>query len=107
MGNLPPNVPRKTGNLWADYRFAGVPLTVGAGVRGVGGMYTNNANTVRINGYWLGDVHASWYISPATLTLRVRNVTDKLYATWAGANASNQVMLGEPRSVELSARFDF
>lgn len=107
VGKVPPNVPRKTGNLWADYRFAGLPLAVGVGVRGVGSMFTNNANTVRINGHWLGDVHASWHIAPATLTLRVRNVTDKLYATWAGPSASNQVMLGEPRSVELSALFDF
>jgi iron complex outermembrane recepter protein len=107
VGNLPPNVPRKTGNVWADYRFADLPLTVGAAVRGVGGMYTNNANTVRINGYWLGDVYASWHAAPAVLTLRVRNVTDEMYATWAGANANNQVILGAPRTVELSARFDF
>ena len=69
--------------------------------------YTNNANTVRINGYTLGDVYASWRAKPALLTLRVRNVTDKLYATWSGANANNQVVLGAPRSVELSAKFEF
>ena len=74
---------------------------------GTGGSYTNNANTVRMNGYWLGDVYASWRAAPALLTLRVRNVTDQLYATWSGANANNQVMLGAPRTVELSASFDF
>lgn len=106
-GNLPPNVPKRTARLWADYRFAELPLSVGAGISHTGAMYTNNANTVRINGYTLGDVHASWRAKPALLTLRVRNVTDKLYATWAGANANNQVVLGAPRTVELSAKFDF
>ena len=107
VGNTPPNVPLKTGNLWADYRFAGLPLSVGAALRGVSGAYTNSANTVRMKGYWLGDVYASWATKPAVFTLRVRNVTDELYATWAGASANNQVVLGAPRTVELSARFDF
>jgi iron complex outermembrane receptor protein len=107
VGNLPPNVPKRTARLWADYRFAELPLAVGVGVSHTGAMYTNNANTVRINGYTLGDVYASWRVKPALLTLRVRNLTDKLYATWAGANANNQVVLGAPRTVDLSAKFDF
>ena len=107
VGNTPPNVPLKTGNLWADYRFAGLPLAVGAALRGVGGAFTNNANTVRMNGYWLADLYASWTAKPAVFTLRVRNLSDKLYATWGGASANNQVILGAPRTVELSARFDF
>lgn len=107
VGNTPPNVPVKTGNLWADYRLAGLPLAVGAALRGVGGAFTNNANTVRMNGYWLGDLYASWTAKPAVVTLRVRNVSDELYATWGGASANNQVVLGAPRTVELSARFDF
>ena len=107
VGNTPPNVPKRTGNLWADYRFDGLPLAIGGGVSAVGGMYTNNANSVRINSYVLGDVYASWAFKPALVTLRVRNVTDKLYATWAGASANNQVVLGAPRTVELSAKFNF
>lgn len=107
VGNLPPNVPKKVGRLWADYRFDGLPLTVGAGVSGTAGSYTNNANTVRINGYYLGDVYASWNLKPALLTLRVRNVADQLYATWGGASANNQVILGAPRTIELSAKVDF
>jgi iron complex outermembrane recepter protein len=107
VGNLPPNVPKKVGRVWADYRFDGLPLALGMGISGTSGSFTNNANTVRINGYWLGDVYASWRAEPALLTLRVRNVTDKLYATWNGASDTNQVILGAPRTVELSAKFDF
>ena len=107
VGNTPPNVPLKTANLWADYRVPGLPLALGAALRAVGAAYTNNANTVRMAGYRLGDLYASWTARPAVFTLRVRNVTDELYATWSGANANNQVVLGAPRTVELSARFDF
>jgi iron complex outermembrane recepter protein len=107
VGNLPPNVPKKVGRVWADYRFDGLPLMLGAGVSGTSGSFTNNANTVRINSYWLGDVYASWRTNSALLTLRVRNVSDKLYATWNGASANNQVILGAPRTAELSAKFDF
>ena len=107
VGNLPPNVPKKVSRVWADYRFNGLPLAVGAGLSSTASSYTNNANTVRINGYTLGDVYASWNLKPALLTLRVRNVADKLYATWGGASANNQVILGAPRTVELSAKIDF
>ncbi|MCM5680648.1 TonB-dependent receptor [Schlegelella sp. S2-27] len=107
VGNRPTNVPKRTANLWLDYRFADLPLTVGTAVQHVSSMYTNTANTVRINGYTLLDVYASWRIRPALLTLRMRNVTDELYGTWAGANANNQVLLGMPRTVELTAKFDF
>ncbi len=107
VGNTPPNVPERTARLWADYRIAASPFSVGAGLSHTSAMYTNNANSVRINRHTLIDAYASWRLQPATLTLRVRNLGDKLYATWAGANANTQVVLGAPRSVELSARFDF
>ncbi len=107
VGNLPPNVPERSARLWADYRFATLPVALGAGLSRTGAMATNNANTVRINGYTLADAYASWRLKPAQLMLRVRNVSNTLYATWAGASAGNQVVLGAPRSVELSATFDF
>lgn len=107
VGNLPTNVPERTARLWADYRLPGLPFALGAGLSHTGAMVTNTANTVRINGYTLADAYLSWRTQPALLTLRVRNLADKLYASWSGASAANQVMLGAPRSVELSAKFDF
>ena len=41
------------------------------------------------------------------LTFRVRNLTDKLYAYWSGANSNNQVLIGAPRSFEVSYRAAF
>jgi len=108
IGKLPTNVPRRTAKLWADYRFESLPLNLGAGLQHVSSMYTDNANTVRINGYTLVDAYASWRASPAALfTLRVRNLADRLYGSWTGASASNQIVLGAPRTIELTARLDF
>jgi iron complex outermembrane recepter protein len=106
-GNLPPNVAKRTANLWLDYQVAQSPLKVGAAANHVGDRYANNANTVKMNGYTTADVYATWRLSSGSLTLRVRNVADKLYASWTGANANNQVILGAPRSADLTyhARF--
>jgi hypothetical protein len=38
--------------------------------------------------------------------VRVRNIGDRLWATWTGAS-QNQVILGEPRSFELSFQAAF
>lgn len=107
VGNTPPNVPERQASLWTDYRFDNLPISVGAGISHVGSMYTNNANTVRINSYTLVDLYASWRVKPMLLVLRMRNLTDTLYATWAGASANNQVILGTPRTVEVMAKFEF
>ncbi|MFM9436691.1 iron complex outermembrane recepter protein [Janthinobacterium sp. CG_23.3] len=107
IGNVPTNVPERTANLWADYRFAGLPLSAGASLSHVGAMYTDNANTVRINGYTLADAYLGYRLPKALVTLRVRNLGDKLYATWSGPSAANQLILGSPRSVDLTVKFDF
>ncbi|MNT98167.1 TonB dependent receptor [compost metagenome] len=69
-------------------------------------MYTDNANQIRINGHTTADVAASWRIKPVLLTFRVRNLADKLYASFAG-RATSQVLIAPQRTFELSARYDF
>jgi len=101
-GKLPPNVPRKTANLWADYRLAGLPLKLGAALQYTGERYANNANTLRMKGYSTADIYASWRAGKGELTLRVRNLGDELYAAWTGANANQQVVPGAPRSADLT-----
>jgi len=107
VGNTPPNVAERTANLWLDYKPASARWSTGLGLRHVGPVYTNNANSVRIEPYTLLDLHATWQLRPAQLRLALKNATDRLHATWAGANASHQVMLGAPRTVEATAQFQF
>jgi iron complex outermembrane receptor protein len=106
VGNVPTNVPKRTANLWADYRFAGTPWATGAGISYLGDAYTNNANTVRLNAHSLADAYVSYRWSNALITLRGRNLGDKQYATWSGPSAANQVILGAPRSVDLTVKFN-
>ncbi|MFN9471525.1 TonB-dependent receptor [Acidovorax sp.] len=106
VGNTPPNVPERVANLFANYRFRDLPLDLFLSVNHTGPMYTDNANQIRINGHTTADIAASYRIKPALLTLRVRNLTDKLYASYAG-RATSQVLLAPGRTFELSAKFDF
>ncbi|MDR7331829.1 TonB-dependent siderophore receptor [Roseateles asaccharophilus] len=106
VGKRPPLVPRQTARLWVAYRLDSLPVTLGAAWTRTGAMFTDNANSIRINGWSRLDLHASWQLKSTRLSLRIRNATDKLYATWSSANTS-QFMLGAPRTVELSAKFDF
>lgn len=106
VGNTPPNAPERVVNLFANYRFRDLPLDLFLAVNHTGKTYTDNANQIRINGHTTADIAASYRIRPALLTLRVRNLTDKLYASYAG-RATSQVLLAPGRTFELSAKFDF
>lgn len=105
VGKRPALVPRQTTRLWVDYRLGTLPVTLGAAWAHTGAMFTDTANTIRIDGWSRLDLHASWQLQPVELSLRIRNATDRLYATWSSANTS-QFVLGAPRTVELAAKFD-
>lgn len=100
-GNRPANVPEKLADLLVTYAPRALPLTFTGAVRYSGDFFTANANTVKVEAHTLLDASVSWAAPFGTLSLRGRNLTDKLYADWSGY-ASYLVFLGEPRSVELS-----
>ncbi|WP_020184728.1 TonB-dependent siderophore receptor [Methylopila sp. 73B] len=106
-GNRPLNVPEQTFNLWTTYRLASVPVTFGAGVRYVGDFYTDNANTIRVDGRTLLDASIAYDVPVGgTLTLRGRNLTNKFYAEWSGYS-STQVYVGAPRSFDVTYSVKF
>lgn len=106
VGKTPPNVPERVANLFATYRPDGSKFEYFVSLNRTGHMFTDNANLIRINGYTTMDAAVSYRLEKALLTFRVRNLTDKLYATWAG-RATSQVLLAPRRTFELSAKFDF
>jgi len=106
-GNRPLNVPERTFNLWTTYRLSQAPITLGAGVRHVGDFYTDNANTYRAAGRTLLDASIAIDVpAGGVVTLRGRNLTNKLYAQWSGYS-STQVYLGAPRSFDLTYSVKF
>ncbi|HTD89954.1 MAG TPA: TonB-dependent receptor, partial [Burkholderiales bacterium] len=107
-GHTPPNVPTTVANAGAAYRFAtSTPLQVGASVRHVGDRYSTDANTVKMLAYTVGDAFAAVDIQKTRLTFRVRNLTDKKYAIWSDPGYPDQILLGAPRSYELSVSMKF
>lgn len=107
-GNRPANIPDWTANLWASYQFATLPLELGAGLRHVGARFGNNANTLALERYTLLNLFGSYRLNRRlSLSGRINNATDKLYAQWADVNYPTQIQLGAPLSYELGlvARF--
>lgn len=113
-GNTPPNVPRIVANAGASWRFfTPWPVELGIVGRHVGDRYNTDANTVTMNAYTVGDVYAFVDIpktvfnavDQARLTFRVRNFTDKRYAIWGDPFYPDQILLGVPRTYEISAAF--
>jgi iron complex outermembrane receptor protein len=113
-GNTPPNVPRIVANAGTSYRFATAwPVELGVIGRHVGDRYNTDANTVTMNAYTVADVYAFVDIPKSVfnlvdqtrLTFRIRNITDKRYAIWGDPFYPDQVLLGAPRTYEVSAAF--
>nr|WP_249816410.1 TonB-dependent receptor [Bradyrhizobium sp. 180] len=113
-GNTPPNVPRIVANAGASYRFfTPWPVELGITGRHVGDRYNTDANVVTMKAYTVADVYAFVDIpktvfnavDQARLTFRVRNITDKRYAIWGDPFYPDQILLGAPRTYEISAAF--
>ena len=69
-------------------------------------MVTLNAYTVA-DAYVFVDIPKSVFptVDQTRLTFRVRNLTDKKYATWGDPFYPDQILLGAPRTYEVSAAF--
>jgi iron complex outermembrane receptor protein len=89
IGNRPQAVPRYYGSLWANYAIDSSPLeglSIGGGVRLVGSSYSNDANTVKADGYTLLDAALRYdfgvrnpNLKGLQATLNVTNLLDKEY----------------------------
>ncbi|WP_295850809.1 TonB-dependent receptor [Tardiphaga sp.] len=113
-GNTPPNAPRIVGNAGASYRFAtALPVEIGASLRHVGDRFNTDANMVTLKAYTVADVFAFVDIPkiyfPAVaetrIAFRVRNLADTRYAIWGDPFYPDQILLGAPRTYEVSANF--
>lgn len=106
VGNRPPNVPARVANLFVTYRPEGSALEWYAGLNHTGAFFTDNANQIRVRGATTLDAAVSYRMKPVTWTFRIRNLTDRLYATWAG-RATSQVLVAPGRTFEVAAAVAF
>jgi iron complex outermembrane receptor protein len=111
-GNTPPNVPEWTANLWASYDLENLPLEIGASLRYVDDRFGDNANNITLKSYVLADVFAAWTHKNIRVSARANNVANEEYVSWSdvfylgqtdpGFLYANQVLIGSPRTYELS-----
>jgi len=92
--------------VFGVYKLDALPVSLSGGARYMSHFFTDNANTVRVRGSTVFDAAIAWRLPPGNVTLRARNLTNRLYANWFGGSA-RQLTLGAPRSVDISvtARF--
>ncbi|WP_422843840.1 TonB-dependent receptor [Acidovorax sp. M2(2025)] len=103
-GKVPTSTPQTVANLWLSYAITPA-VTASAGTRYVGKVYADAANTLHRPGYTLLDLGLAWKATrSATLTGRIRNATDRLYAADA---RSGQLYLGAPRTLDVTLQMAF
>jgi iron complex outermembrane receptor protein len=107
-GNRPPNVPEWAINLWTSVSdVGGLPLELGGGARYISDRFANSSNTETLLSYTLVDAFAAYTIGNSRVLVRVRNLTDEEFSPWADVFYPNQIVLGTPRTYEVSLHMGF
>ena len=114
-GNTPSNVAPVIVNAGASYRFSKWrwPVEFGGSVRHVGNRYLFEDDATTMLAYTTADLFAfvdipgrdlPWQgLDKMRVSFRVRNITNRVYAAWSDPGYPDQVLLGAPRTFELSA----
>lgn len=102
-GKTPQQTPKYTASLWSNYDFAN-GLSLNAGVRHIGGIWADHANTRKIPAYTLVDVGARYHFKHLNPALRglyaaisANNLFDKRYV--ASCNGLDYCYYGEERNI--------
>jgi iron complex outermembrane receptor protein len=110
--NKPVNVPKNNASLWLTYQ-ASHEWGVGSGVRYVDDRAGNRRKgyDYTLNAYTLVDA-AIWYApdfadNDLKFQLNVKNLFDEDYYTASSDSTQNAVYLGSPRTISLSAAYNF
>jgi len=103
-GSTPTNTPAVVANLWTSYAFSPA-WQASAGLRHVGKVYADAANTQNWPAYTLLDLGLSYQVQRnVSVVARLRNATNRLYA----ANVtSTMAYLGAPRTADLTLRVTY
>lgn len=103
-GNRPTNTPQTVGNLWLTYKPSAA-WEMGADYRYVSSRFADTANTIYEESYGLLGAFLSYKPDRKTrITLRGKNLADKIYAERPG---TSMVYLGPPRTIDLSVHTVF
>ncbi|HCY63731.1 MAG TPA: TonB-dependent siderophore receptor [Oxalobacteraceae bacterium] len=98
--------PKHSANLWLTKAF-GNGLRAGAGVNYVDARFANPGNTVTLPGYMLVDAMLGYKLAGVDLQLNVNNLFDRKHIVSGHGSSPNLNTPGAPRSVQLTARYNF
>jgi len=103
-GRTPANTPETVANLWVTHAFTPA-LRASIGVRRVGSVYADAANTLSWPSYTLVDLGLSLALRrDVSLVARIRNATDRVHALNVGTSS---VYLGAPRTADIALHAAF
>jgi iron complex outermembrane receptor protein len=114
-GNTPSNIAPIIANAGASYRFNDWrwPVEFGGSVRHVGNRFLFDDDMTTMLAYTTADLFAfvdipgkdlPWQgLDMMRVKFQVRNITNAAYAQWSDTTYPDQVLLGAPRTFELSA----
>ena len=103
-GKTPNNTPRTVANLWLSHELL-PDMKASLGMRHVGSVYADAANTIAWPSYTLVDLGLHYRIArDLALTVRVRNAGDRLHAL---NTTGTMAYLGAPRSADLALHYAF
>ena len=107
-GNRPVNAPEQMASLWASInRIAELPIEIGAGFYYVSERFADSQNRITLDRYTLINAFVAYAEERYRVAFNVRNASDELYAPWSDTTYPNQILLGAPRSYELSLQMKF
>jgi len=98
--------PVHSANLWLTKAF-GHGFGAGAGMNYVGDRFANPGNTVTLPSYATADAMAYYRMARLDLQLNLMNVFNRDYIVAGHGSSKNLNLPGAPRSVQLTARYNF
>lgn len=106
LGKRPTLTPVHSANLWLT-KALGHGFGAGAGMNYVGDRFANPGNTVTLPSYITADAMAYYRVAGLDLQLNLMNVFNRKYIVAGHGSSKNLNLPGAPRSVQLTARYNF
>lgn len=106
-GNRPTNVAKWVANGWLTWDFD-KDWRWNFGSRYVGDRFVDTANIVKAPAYAVFDTHLAYKVnSNATVTARVKNLTDEQYVEWGSGGNAPLFFIAAPRTFMMELKLDF
>jgi|SRR5690554_2974719 len=112
QGNRPIGVPQLQANVNIEWDLPATGLTLETRLAYTASQYANEDNSIKLDSWQRFDLGARYSTMlnsrPVTLRARLDNVLDEQYwASTGGFPGANYLIMGNPRTVSLSASIDF